>query len=226
MARHRILIVEDQVKLLNALQQGLAEEQFDVLTAANAEAGFFMAVTQDVSLIVLDRMLPGRDGLEILKELRRTGYRMPVLLLTARDQVHERIDGLNAGADDYLVKPFEFGELLARIRALLRRGEPRRPLVLKAGDLELDLLARRVIRAGEEIVLSPREFELLEYLMQHCNQTVTREELSREVWKEPAVLTNVVDVCVMQLRKKIERPELRQLICTVRGAGYILREPS
>lgn len=226
MARHRILIVEDQVKLLNALQQGLAEEQFDVLTAVNAETGFFMAVTQDVSLIVLDRMLPGRDGLEILKELRRTGYRMPVLLLTARDQVHERIDGLNAGADDYLVKPFEFGELLARIRALLRRGEPRRPLILKAGDLELDLLARRVIRAGEEIVLSPREFELLEYLMQHCNQTVTREELSREVWKEPAVLTNVIDVCVMQLRRKIERPELRQLICTVRGAGYVLREPS
>lgn len=226
MTRHRILIVEDQVKLLNALRQGLMEEQFEVLTAESAEAGFFIAMTQDVSLIVLDRMLPGRDGIEVLKELRRTGHHMPVLLLTARDQVHDRISGLDAGADDYLIKPFEFGELLARIRALLRRGEPHRQFVLKAGDLELDILARRVLRASEEIALSPREFELLEYLLQRRNQTVTREELSREVWKEPAVLTNVVDVCVMQLRKKIERPELRQLICTVRGAGYVLREPS
>ncbi len=222
----RILVVEDQRKLLQALKQGLVEEQFEVVTAETAEAGFYLASTQSVDLMVLDRMLPGRDGVEVLKELRRAGHRFPVLMLTARDQVQDRIQGLDAGADDYLVKPFDFGELLARIRALLRRRQPHRNFVLRVDDLEVDLLARRVVRAGEEIVLSPREFELLEYLMQQPGRTVTREELSREVWKEPTVMTNVIDVCVMQLRKKVERSGLKQLICTVRGVGYVVREPS
>lgn len=222
----RILVVEDQRKLLDALHQGLTEEGFDVVCAETAEAGFYAAMTQAVDVVVLDRMLPGRDGVEVLRELRHAGKRLPVILLTARDQVRDRIEGLDAGADDYLIKPFDFGELLARVRALLRRPGNEHPHVLRVHDLEVDLLARRVVRAGEEIVLTPREFELLEYLLRRVNRTVTRDELSLEVWKEPEVLTNAVDVCVMQLRKKIERPGLAQLLCTIRGVGYALREPS
>ncbi len=222
----RILVVEDQRKLLDALHQGLTEEGFEVVAAETAEAGFYAALTQPMDVVVLDRMLPGRDGVEVVRELRRAGRRVPVILLTARDQVRDRIEGLDSGADDYLVKPFDFGELLARVRALLRRPDNDRRHLLRVDDLELDLLARRVIRAGEEITLTPREFELLEYLLRHLDRTVTREELSLEVWKEPEVLTNVVDVCVMQLRKKLERPGLHQLICTIRGVGYVVRKPS
>ncbi len=222
----RVLVVEDQRKLLETLHQGLCEEGFDVVTAETAEAGFYAAVTQTVDVVVLDRMLPGRDGVEVVRELRKAGQRVPVLLLTARDQVQDRIEGLDAGADDYLVKPFDFGELLARLRALLRRPNGEQHHVLRVGDLEMQLLARRVLRAGEEVVLTPREFELLEYLLRRVDRTVTREELSREVWREPEVLTNVVDVCVMQLRKKIERPGLAQMICTIRGVGYVIREPT
>lgn len=222
----RILIVEDQRKLITALRQGLTEEGFDVVTAETAEAGFFAAVTHSVDVIVLDRMLPGRDGVEILKELRKSGHRVPVLLLTARDQITDRIEGLDAGADDYLVKPFDFGELLARIRALLRRPSLTPSYLLRVGDLEMDVLARRVSRDGEVFELTTREFELLEYLLRRVNRTVTREELSLQVWMQPEVLTNVIDVCVMQLRKKIERPSHPQLLFTIRGVGYVMREPT
>lgn len=222
----RILVVEDQVKLLRTLEQGLREEGYEVLTADNAEAGYSLAATKAVDAVILDWMLPGRDGVAVLRELRAAGLEMPVLMLTARDQVRDRVTGLDAGADDYLVKPFDFAELLARLRALLRRKTDQRPVVLRADDLEVDLLTRRVMRGSEAIDLSRREFELLEYLLRRRNQTVTREELARELWQEPAILTNVIDVTVKQLRKKIERPDSRPLIATIRGVGYALRDDS
>lgn len=220
----RILVVEDQTKLLRTLEQGLSEAGHDVLTADNAETGYYLAATKGADVIVLDWMLPGRAGVDVLRDLRTTGLKMPVLMLTARDQVSDRITGLDAGADDYLVKPFDFAELLARLRALLRRKTDQRDFVLRADDLEVDLLTRTVVRAGAEIELSRREFELLEYLLRRRNRTITREELARDLWKEPAILTNVIDVTVKQLRRKIERPGSRQLIITIRGVGYSLRE--
>lgn len=224
MSMSRILVVEDQVKLRQALRQGLEEEGFEVLTAESAESGFSIATAKVPDAIILDRLLPGRDGVEVLRDLRAIGFQVPVLMLTARDQVRDRIEGLDAGADDYLVKPFDFGELLARLRALLRRRADDRHL--RAVDLEVDLLTRRVTRGGHEIDLSRREFELLEFLLRRRNQTVSRQELARDLWKEPAVLTNVIDVTVKQLRRKIERPNLRPLIWTVRGVGYELRDGS
>lgn len=170
-------------------------------------------------------MLPGRDGLQILKDLRAHGFTKPVLILTSRDGVEDRVKGLDTGADDYLVKPFAFAELLARLRALLRRNVSERELFLRADNLEMDLVARRVVRSGVELELSNREFELLGFLLRHRNMTVTRDMIGREVWKEPdGVWTNVIDVCINSLRKKVEQPGQRQLIHTVRGVGYALRD--
>ncbi len=222
----RILVVEDQAKLLRTLEQGLHEAGHEVLTASNAETGFYLAATKTVDVVILDWMLPGRSGVEVLRELRTTGFAMPVLMLTARDQVRDRLAGLDAGADAYLVKPFDFAELLARLRALLRRRTDQRDFVLRADDLEVDLLTRTVQRSGEEIELSRREFELLEHLLRRRNRTISRDELARDLWKEPAILTNVIDVTVKQLRKKIERPGSRPLITTIRGVGYSLRDGS
>jgi DNA-binding response OmpR family regulator len=225
MPMQRVLIVEDEKKLLTSLQRGLAENGYEAATAGTGEEGFYLATTRSFDAIILDVMLPRRNGLEVLQDLRSRGIATPVLLLTARDTVNDKVQGLDAGADDYLVKPFAFAELLARLRALLRRNLPSRELVLKAADLEMDLLARRVTREGNEIELSSREFELLEYLLRHVNATVTRDMIARDVWKEPGgVLTNVIDVYVKTLRKKIERSELRQLLFTVRGVGYALRD--
>ena len=222
----RVLVVEDERKLLLSLEQGLAQQGYEVATASTGEEGHYLATTQRFDAIVLDLMLPKRDGIQVLQDLRAKGVALPVLVLTARDTVEDKVAGLDAGADDYLVKPFAFAELVARLRALLRRNLPARQLVLRADDLELDLLARRVVRAGEEIALSAREFELLEYLLRHANSAVTRDMIARDIWKEPAgVLTNVIDVYIRSLRKKVERPELRQLIHTVRGVGYVLRHP-
>lgn len=226
MPMSRILIVEDQLKLRQALRQGLEEEGFEVLTAESGETGYMLAITKSPDVVILDRMLPGRDGVEVLRDLRLKGLTMPVLMLTARDQVRDRIEGLDAGADDYLVKPFDFGELVARLRALLRRRPEDRSLTLTAGDLEVDLLTRQVTRDGHEIDLSRREFELLEFLLRRRNRTVSRQELARDVWKEPAVLTNVIDVTVKQLRRKIELTSSPPLIWTVRGVGYELRDGS
>lgn len=222
----RILVIEDQLKLRQALRQGLDEEGFEVLTAESAESGYLLATTKAPDAVILDRMLPGRDGVEVLRDLRASGFQAPVLMLTARDQVQDRIAGLNAGADDYLIKPFDFGELLARLRALLRRRSEDRSLRLTADDLEVDLLTRQVTRGGHDIDLSRREFELLEFLLRRRNRTVSRQELARDLWKEPTVLTNVIDVTVKQLRRKIERPNSQPLIWTVRGVGYELRDGS
>jgi DNA-binding response OmpR family regulator len=217
----RVLLIEDDRKILGSLQRGLRAEGYDVMAAATAEEGL-LAAEQAFDCLVLDRMLPGRDGLEVLAELRRAGKTFPVLILTARDAVEDRVAGLDAGADDYLVKPFHFAELLARLRVLLRRE--RSETVLRADDLEVDLVGRRVVRGGAEVPLTHREFEVLAYLLRHKNADVTRAMLGRDVWKETEyALTNVIDVYINQLRRKLERPGRPPLILTVRGVGYSLR---
>jgi DNA-binding response OmpR family regulator len=221
----RVLVVEDEPKVRGALERGLRAEGYEVTGAATGEEGQRLAERQPFDCLVLDRMLPGRDGLEVLAELRRGGKTVPVLLLTARDAIEDRVTGLDAGADDYLVKPFAFAELLARLRVLLRRGRVEAETVLRADDLEIDLLSRSARRGGEPIGLTQREFEVLAYLVRHKNQAVTRAMLGRDVWKEPEhALTNVIDVYINLLRRKVERPGRRPLIRTLRGVGYSLRE--
>ncbi len=221
----QILVIEDQQKLRRNLQQMLEQEGYEVAAAATGEEGFRQATAQAFDAIVLDLTLPGRDGLQVLGDLRKSGFQKPVLILTARDSIDDRVAGLDAGADDYLVKPFAHAELLARLRALLRRGRPGQERLLYCADLEMDLFTRKVARKGVEIELSQREFELLEYLLRHKNTNVSREMLTRDVWKEPqGLLTNVIDVCVNSLRKKVEVPGTRPLIETVRGVGYAVRE--
>ncbi len=221
----RLLVIEDQKNLQRSLQRGLTEEGYEVVSALNGEEGYYQATTEPFDAVVLDLMLPGRNGLEVLRDLRSKGFRKPVLILTARDAVEDRVTGLDAGADDYLVKPFAFDELLARLRALLRRDISGRELVLRADDLEIDLLGRRVVRDGIELDLTKREFELLEYLMRNKNSIVTREMIARDVWKETTgALTNTIDVYITLLRKKVEQPEKKQLIHTIRGVGYAVRD--
>lgn len=221
----RLLVIEDQKKLQKSLQRGLSEEGYEVVSALTGEEGYFQATTESFDAIVLDLMLPGRTGLEILRELRARNFTKPILILTARDGVEDRVAGLNAGADDYLVKPFAFAELVARLRALLRRDPGGRELILRVDDLELDLLSRTVVRDGLAFELTKREYELLEYLVRHKNSIVTRDMISRDVWKESSgVLTNTIDVYINSLRKKVERPEKRQLIHTLRGVGYSVRD--
>jgi DNA-binding response OmpR family regulator len=221
----RVLVVEDERKVLRSLERGLQAEGYQIVTAATGDEGSRLAATQPFDCLVLDLLLPGKGGLEVLAELRRAGKATPVLLLTARDAVEDRVAGLDAGADDYLVKPFAFAELCARLRVLLRRGQPERETVLRADDLEIDLLARRVTRGGEEVALTQREFEVLEYLLRHQGQAVTREMLGRDVWKEPDhALTNVIEVYINLLRRKLDRPGRGPLIHTVRGVGYRLGE--
>src|SRR5207244_8985118 len=173
----------------------------------------------------LDLMLPGKDGIAVLRDLRAAGKTVPVLILTARDEIEDRVIGLEAGADDYLIKPFAFAELLARIRVILRRGQAEHETVLRGAGLEVELLSRRVVRDGAEVSLTLREFEVLAYLLRHKNSTVTRAMLGRDVWKEPEyALTNVIDVYINALRKKLEQPGGRPLIHTLRGVGYSLKD--
>jgi len=221
----RILVVEDERKVLRSLRRGLEAEGYEVVTAADGEDGYRLAAAEPFDCVVLDLLLPGRDGLQVLTDLRRGGHTLPVLILTARDAVEDRVIGLDAGADDYLVKPFAFAELLARLRVLLRRDRGERETLLRAGDLEVDLLQRRATRAGQEVPLTQREFEVLAYLLRHKNRVVTRDMLGRDVWKEPEhALTNVIDVYITLLRRKLEGPGRRPLIHTLRGVGYTLRE--
>jgi two-component system, OmpR family, copper resistance phosphate regulon response regulator CusR len=221
-----ILVVEDEEKVARALREGLEGEGYTVSLAPTGEDGFFRASAETFDLVVLDLMLPGRDGLEILAAMRQRDLETPVLILTARDAVEDRVHGLDTGADDYLVKPFAFPELLARVRALLRRGRSDQLLRLKVGDLEMDLVTRKVTRGPTTLDLTAREFELLEYLLRHHRQLVSREMLARDVWKETARATpidNVIDVHIGRLRKKVDANGVR-LIHTVRGVGYVLRE--
>jgi two-component system copper resistance phosphate regulon response regulator CusR len=223
----RILIVEDEVKVARALKEGLEAEHYDVAVARTGEDGFFRTCAETFDLVLLDLMLPGRDGLEILATMRQRGLQTPVLVLTARDAVEDRVAGLDTGADDYLVKPFAFPELLARVRALIRRGRPDQALRLRAADLEMDLVTRTVTRGHVALDLTTREFELLEYLLRHHPHLVSREMLARDVWKELARATpidNVIDVHIARLRKKVDREGSRRLIHTVRGVGFVLKE--
>jgi DNA-binding response OmpR family regulator len=223
----RILVVEDERKLGQVLQSALQEEHYDVVLAPTVEDGFFRANAEIFDLVLLDLMLPGRSGLEILRTLRKRHVQTPVLILTARDGIDDRVLGLDLGADDYLIKPFALPELLARIRALLRRGRPSEVLRLKAADLELDLVTRRATRGDDTLDLTTREFELLEYLLRHQGHLVSREMLARDVWKEPrraTPLDNVIDVQIARLRKKVDTDRGPRLIHTVRGVGFVLKE--
>ena len=223
----RILIIEDDSKVAGAVSAGLAAEGYDTRSAATGEDGFFLASREHYDLILLDLMLPGRSGFEILETLRQRGIHTPVLVLTARDAVQDRVRGLDLGADDYLVKPFAFPELVARVRALLRRGRPDDALRLKVADLELDFLHRSAARGGRALELTGREYELLEYLVRHHDQLVSREMLAADVWKETnraTPLDNVIDVHIGRLRRKVDQGCSPRLIHTVRGVGFVLRE--
>jgi len=223
----RILIVEDERKIAHVLASALKAEHYDVAVAPTGEEGFSRVNAEVFELVVLDLMLPGRSGLEILQALRKRGIETPVLILTARDGVDDRVLGLDLGADDYLVNPFALPELLARVRALLRRGRAADVLRLKAADLELDVVGRRANRGDRLLELTTREFELLEYLLRHQGHLVSREMLAREVWKEPrraTPLDNVIDVQIARLRRKVDADGAARLIHTVRGVGFVLRE--
>ncbi len=222
-----ILVIEDEKKVAQALKKGLTAERYEVEVALTGEEGFLLVCSETFDLIILDLMLPGRDGMEILRALRQNNVRTPVLILTARDAVGDKILGLDLGADDYLIKPFAFPELTARIRALLRRGRGEPPTKLGLADLEMDLLERTVLRAKQVISLTVKEFELLEFLLRNQGHVVTREMLARDVWKETmraTPLDNVIDVHIGRLRKKIDEPFPRRLLHTVRGVGFILSE--
>lgn len=224
----KILIVEDEVKIGDYLQQGLAEAGFAVDLARNGLDGHHLAMTERYELLILDIMLPDVDGWRILKALRQTGSKVPVLFLTARDSIDDRVKGLELGADDYLVKPFAFAELLARVRTLLRRGSaPATETKLNVADLELDLMRRRVTRAGQRITLTAKEFALLELLMRRHGEVLPRSLIASQVWDMNFDSdTNVIDVAIRRLRAKIDQDFALKLIHTVRGMGYMLEAPS
>jgi two-component system, OmpR family, copper resistance phosphate regulon response regulator CusR len=222
----RVLVVEDEKKVARALREGLEAEHYDVRVASSGEDGFFLVNHETFDCVVLDLMLPQRDGLEVLTTLRKRGLQTPVLILTAKDTVDDRVRGLDSGADDYLVKPFAIPELLARIRALLRRGRPDHILKLRLDDLEMDLVTRAVARGGHAITLTVKEFEVLEYLLRHLGHVVSREMLTRDVWRIGARATpfdNVIDVTIARLRRKVDDPFDQKLLHTVRGVGFVLR---
>jgi two-component system copper resistance phosphate regulon response regulator CusR len=219
----RILIVEDEVKTASYLQKGLSENGFIVDVAQNGEDGLHQALSSEYDLIVLDVMLPGLDGWAVLNTIRRTGKMVPVLFLTARDSVQDRVKGLELGADDYLVKPFAFSELLARVRTILRRGQARQSEALTVADLELDLARHRASRGGTRLDLAPKEFALLSLLVRRRGEVLSRTLIAEQVWDMNFDSdTNVVDVAIRRLRGKVDDPFPTKLIHTVRGVGYVL----
>ncbi|HEX5948742.1 MAG TPA: response regulator transcription factor [Actinomycetota bacterium] len=221
----RVLVVEDEVKMAALLKRGLEEEGYAVDTAGDGQQALWLGTENPYAAVVLDVMLPDLDGFEICKRLREAGRWSPVLMLTARDDVPDRVAGLDAGADDYVTKPFAFAELVARLRALVRRGAPERPAALRAGDLVMDPATRRVARRDVPIDLTAKEFALLEYLLRHPGEVLSRTQLIEHVWDFAYDGdSNVVDVYVRYLREKVDRPFGSDSIETVRGAGYRLRE--
>jgi two-component system copper resistance phosphate regulon response regulator CusR len=222
----RLLVVEDEPKVAEAVRDVLVAEQYDVLVASTGDEGFSRATSERFDAIVLDVMLPRRDGLDVLTSLRDRGDTTPVLILTAKDTVDDRVLGLDSGADDYLVKPFAFTELVARVRALLRRGRKGEMPHVRVAGLDIDLRTRKVARDDVALDLTTREFELLEYLVRHQGQPVSRDMLARDVWHEAhrATLDNVIDVHIARLRKKVDAEFGTKLIHTVRGVGFMFRE--
>lgn len=222
----RILVIEDEKKLAGFIKRALQEDAHGVDVSHDGEEGSYLARSENYDLVVLDILLPKKDGLTVLRELREARRATPVLILSARGEVKDRVRGLDLGADDYLPKPFSLDELRARVRALLRRGSEGSATVLKFSDLAMDLATREVRRGGEEIRLTPREFALLEYMMRNTNRVLTRTSIAEHVWDYRFDWqSNVVDVFVNYLRKKIEGDGRPRLIHTVRGVGYILKEP-
>ncbi len=221
----RILIIEDEEKVANFIKRGLREEGYSVDVAYDGEEGHFQVSSNEYDVIILDLMLPKIDGISLCKRLRQEKITTPILMLTAKDSVKDKVTGLDSGANDYLTKPFSFEELLARIRALLRKSETTTPTKLQIGDLILDLLTHKVTRAGKEIILTNKEYALLEYLMRNAGSIVTRTMISEHVWDVNFdTFTNVIDVYVNYLRNKIDKGHKKKLIHTVRGRGYTIRE--
>ncbi len=221
----RILVIEDERKVANFIKHGLEEERYIVETAYDGQTGFEMAMNNHFDAILLDVMLPGKDGFTILKELRDAGVSIPVLMLTARSTTDDRVVGLDLGADDYLPKPFSFEELAARLRSILRRSSPDKSTKLKCGDLLLDTISHLAFRQGKEIELTTKEYALLEYLMRNKNRILSRSTITQHVWKhnfDPE--SNIIDVYVKRLRSKIDKDETMQLIQSIRGVGYRMRE--
>ena len=222
----RILVVEDERKVASFVKKGLEEEGYAVDVAPDGERAIYFAETNDYDVIILDWMIPKGDGLSVLRHLRGSGVATPVILLTAKDAVNDKVQGLNSGADDYLTKPFEFAELLARVRALFRRGKSDQPTVLEVCDLRMDLLGRKVARGGVPVDLTAKEYSLLEYFMRNAGKVLTRTMIAEHVWDVHFDSdTNVIDVYVNYLRNKIDKPFEPKLLQTVRGVGYVLKAP-
>jgi two-component system OmpR family response regulator/two-component system copper resistance phosphate regulon response regulator CusR len=222
-----LLIVEDDPVIGKALRQGFREAGYECVWARDGDRGWDLAHSQQYDAIILDLMLPGKRGLDIVRELREEGIRTPIVLLTALGSVEERVAGLSSGADDYLVKPFAFAELIARLEAVCRRSAMRPAPMVQAGDLCLDLATRRVVRGGNEIELTPTEFSLLEFLLRHAGQLVTRKMLCEHLWESDwEGATNVIEVHINRLRGKLDKGFDRSLIQTIRGRGYALRAPA
>jgi len=223
----RILLVEDEARMAQVIKRGLREAAYAVDVARDGEDALYQASINDYDAVILDVMIPKLDGFQVCRELRAHGSRIPVLMLTARDAVEDRIGGLDTGADDYLTKPFEFGELLARLRALLRRGQELRSIVIELGDLEIDTRGQRVKRNGRPIELTTKEYTLLEYLARNAGKVVGREEISEHVWDDTFdPFSKLIEVYINRLRRKVDAPFSQPLIHTRRGAGYELRLPS
>jgi two-component system copper resistance phosphate regulon response regulator CusR len=223
----RILLVEDEARMAQAIKRGLRGAAYAVDVARDGEDALYQVSINEYDAVILDVMIPKLNGFEVCRELRAQGLRIPILMLTARDAVEDRIGGLDTGADDYLTKPFEFGELLARLRALLRRGQELRPLVIEVGDLEIDTRGQRVKRNGLPIELTAKEYTLLEYLARNAGKVVGREEISEHVWDDTFdPFSKLIEVYINRLRRKVDEPFATPLIHTRRGAGYELRVPS
>jgi DNA-binding response OmpR family regulator len=222
----KILVIEDEKKVASFIKRGLEEEKYEVDTAYDGDQGFQIAAEGSYNLVILDLVLPKRDGISLVRELRARKNMVPVLILSAKDKLEDIVDGLNVGSDDYLTKPFAFAELLARVKALLRRSESERGAEIRFSDLRLDPVAHKVWRKDKEIDLTSKEYALLEFLMRNPNQVVTRTTIAENVWEETVfdTFTNIIDVYINYLRRKIDRDADKKLIHTVRGLGYVLKE--